>query len=50
MTATYDAGKPVRRVLERGKAAPTTTTKAFFVLERDGSPHGWHFETSFPVK
>ncbi len=50
MTATYDTGKPVGMVLERGKPVPIETTKAFFVLVRDDSPQGWHFQTSFPVK
>ncbi len=50
MTATYDTGKPVGMVLERGKSAPSETTKAFFLLVRDDSPQGWHFKTSYPVK
>ncbi len=50
MKSTFDTGKPVGRVLEKGEATPVSTTKAYFMLERDSSPHGWHFQTSYPVK
>jgi len=44
-----DTGKQVGRVLERnGRFAEATKVRG--ISEKDTSPQGWHFRTSFPIK
>ena len=45
---TIDVGLPIGVVVETSGRV-LETSRALLVLVRDGSAHGWHFLTSFPI-
>ncbi|HWN66998.1 MAG TPA: RNase A-like domain-containing protein [Haliangium sp.] len=44
-----EMGQAIGVVMQRGGRA-VETSRAWVVLARDGSVHGWHFRTSFPIQ